>query len=77
MGLMGAATIVVTMLVFYIGSFGHPDFRGWLDRSFDRELLPSPVLLFLAAAWLSGRTGPKAGASLGKAAPAADSGIKV
>jgi len=51
---MSAATVVVTVLLFYVGSYGMPEFRGWLSGNFDRFFLPSPILLFLGVVWLMG-----------------------
>jgi len=51
---MCAATVVVTVLLFYVGSYGMPDYRGWLSGNFDRFFLPSPILLFLGAIRLMG-----------------------
>jgi hypothetical protein len=65
---MAAATVAVTISLFYVGSFGTPGLRGWLDRSFDRALLPSPVLLFLGAIWLVGRARSPGETGPGKAA---------
>jgi len=65
---MAAATVAVTISLFYLGSFGTPGLRGWLDRSFDRALLPSPVLLFLGAIWLVGRARSPGETGPGKAA---------
>jgi hypothetical protein len=46
---MFAAIVSVTVLLFYVGSFGVADFRGWLARSFARELLPAPLFLLTGA----------------------------
>jgi hypothetical protein len=55
---MGAATILVTIMLFYLGSFGTPDLRGWLDRGFDREVLASPVLILSGILLLLAPTSP-------------------
>jgi hypothetical protein len=42
---MSLGTLIVTVLLFYGGSFGGSDLRGWLSRSYDRALMVSPALL--------------------------------
>jgi hypothetical protein len=46
---MSLGTALVTILIFYLGSFGVGDLRGWLGRSFDRAYLVTPVLLLIGA----------------------------
>jgi hypothetical protein len=43
---MCSGAALVTVLLFYVGSFG-TGVTGWLERGFDRAFLPSPILLFL------------------------------
>jgi hypothetical protein len=43
---MCGASVLVTIAIFYIGSFGIAGLRTWLATTFRRELLPSPLLLF-------------------------------
>lgn len=43
---MSALTGLVAVLLFYIGSFGHGDYLGWLTRSFPRALLPAALLFW-------------------------------
>ena len=42
-------TGLLTAAIFYLGSFGHSDFLGWLTRSFPRELFPSVILLHITS----------------------------
>jgi hypothetical protein len=49
---MGGGAILATVLIFYIGSFGISDVRGWLDLVFERFFLPVPALFFVSILWL-------------------------
>jgi hypothetical protein len=59
------AVVSVTVLLFYVGSFGTGDLRGWLGRSFERELLPAPVFFLTGALLLLAGNSPSADRELG------------
>ena len=44
--IMSAGAALVTVTLFYVGSFGVSDLRGWLERGLRREILPAPALLY-------------------------------
>jgi|GEM_PF-2481055 hypothetical protein len=58
-----AGAILLTVGLFYIGQFQFsPQFLGgWLDRGFDRALLPAVVLMIAGVVGLLGRGEPEAG----------------
>jgi hypothetical protein len=62
---MCGASAFVTILIFYIGSFGILGLRTWLATTFRRELLPSPLLLFIGLLPLLAPSLRTAAASLG------------
>ena len=52
---MCAATTAVTVMLFYVGSYGMPDLGNWLKDNFDRIFLPLPIFLLLGTTWLIGK----------------------
>jgi hypothetical protein len=60
---MGVGTALVTILIFYLGSFGVADLRGWLVRSFDRAYLITPLLLLMGTLQLLVPSSPPSSAT--------------